>query len=237
MTMLFNCSKIPKNTSVAAVMLASAAAAAAAAAAAFYLSTIPANINHAINKGAQRVSNILSSSTTSATATTPTFHKRTCHMCQLPILRPKCHMHYTITIKQPLYFHLHCFVCLHCNSPIEPKSQLYCCVKLLGSDKWTAATSTNREHGAVEDFNNNNEKVRPFHQECFAYHFGYICVVCEKPLPIETTLTNDNHHANDDNTRAKQNIIGWTTMAMKCTQRVFFDTERICPHHKKNHLS
>jgi len=210
------------NTSAASVALASAANAAA-------------DIGSAINKGARRISYILSSSATSATSatpTSPTIPTRTCDMCKLPILRPKSHMRYTITGEQSRYFHLDCFVCLRCNAQIEPKSQLYCCVKLSGGEKRTAAIPTNREHGAIKDVNTYDEKVHPFHQECFTHHFGYICVVCEKPLPIETTLTNDTHHVDDDNTGAKHNIAGWTTIMVKCTQYVFFNTERRCPHHK-----
>jgi hypothetical protein len=102
---------------------------------------------------------------------------------------------------------------------------------LFGGEKWMAAIPTNREHGAVKDVNTNDEKVHPFHHECFAHHFGNICVVCEKPLIIETTHTNDTHHVDDDNAGAKQNIGGWTTVMVKCTQHVFFNTERMCPHH------
>ena len=218
----FHRPKISTNTSAASVALASAANAAA-------------DFGSAINKKARRISCILSSTTTPATSTTstnPTIPARTCDMCKLSILRPIWHMSCTFTGEQPRYFHLNCFVCLHCNAQIEPKSQLYYCVKFFLGEKWTAAIPTNREHGAFKDVNTNDEKVHPFHQECFAHHFGYICVVCEKPLIIETTQTNDTHpHVDDDNAGAKQNIGGRTTLMVKCTQHVFFNTERMCPHH------
>ena len=36
-----------------------------------------------------------------------------------------------------------------------------------------------------------------FHQECLAHRFGWLCVVCEKPLPIVTKLINTTTSSSD----------------------------------------
>ena len=52
---------------------------------------------------------------------------------------------------------------------------------------------------------------QPFHRECFAHHFGWICVVCEKPLPMVTkvnsnsTPTTSSDTASDPNSNPNSN--------------------------------
>lgn len=153
-----------------------------------------------------------------ATSTTPIAYTRTCHSCQGPISRTICHINCPVHGKQSLHFHPHCFVCLHCNAQIDPQSQECFFVKVLSGKKRTTATAKSRDHVADETSDNNDDKVHPFHNECFARHFGYMCVVCEKPLPIvDTAVANSNEDTH--------------TKTVKCIKHKFFDTERMCPHH------
>ena len=50
------------------------------------------------------------------------------------------HMSYSITGKQPHYFHLDCFVCLQCNAQIKPKSQLRCTTSIKSASHITLDT-------------------------------------------------------------------------------------------------
>ena len=73
----------------------------------------------------------------------------------------------------------------------------------------------------------------PFHRACFAHHFGWTCVVCEQPLPMETTpIVSFDGNAVDD-TSVPSAVAGSRRRAtkVKFLKHPFFGNERVCPHH------
>jgi len=59
------------------------------------------------------------------------------------------------------------------------------------------------------------EEEHPFHKECLAHHLGWMCVVCEKPLPMVTKV---------DDTDGRSTKVEFL-------KHPFFERERMCPHH------
>jgi len=84
-----------------------------------------------------------------------------------------------------------------------------------------------------------DEEEHPFHRECFASYFGWICVVCEKPLPMVTKFdegSSDNDTSNDnsallDNQSAAADDRKGKSTKVEFLKHPFFDNERMCPHH------
>ncbi|KAL7522664.1 hypothetical protein ACHAWX_007359 [Stephanocyclus meneghinianus] len=134
-----------------------------------------------------------STASSSSRSHRPTF---TCHTCQNPIPRNLPHIHVSRRSGEKRY-HQHCFLCVHCHMVIDPKSQPFC----------FDAIPDNRTNGAV------NEE-HPFHRQCFADYFGWVCVVCDKTLPVKKTQEN-----------------GSSQSKFEFLKHPFFEKERMCPHH------
>jgi hypothetical protein len=79
-----------------------------------------------------------------------------------------------------------------------------------------------------------DEDEHPLHQMCFSQHFGYMCVVCEKPLPMVTTVTKiktDNRRDDYDEKIDKTNVTLKKNAIVQYIKHPYFVTERMCPHH------
>ncbi|KAL7466417.1 hypothetical protein ACHAXS_006708 [Conticribra weissflogii] len=126
----------------------------------------------------------------------------TCHACSSPISASEIHIHTNRPLTGERRYHKQCFVCLHCQAPIDPKRQPFIFEKV-----------------AVDASASKTDAEVPFHKECYADHFGWICVVCEQPLP----LTAPELHP--DGTRKEQ------AYKFEYLKHPFFEKERMCPHH------
>ena len=150
--------------------------------------------------------------------------KRMCHACRLPILRSKSHINLTIRNDEYRYYHTQCFTCMHCSAPIDPQRQAVCSAKLPSSGN--------------DDCDDDDE--HPLHQECFCQHFGYMCVVCEKPLPMVTTVTKiktDDRRDDYDDKIDKTNVTLRKNAIVQYITHPYFVTERMCPHHASTTFS
>ena len=94
----------------------------------------------------------------------PTYICHTCHT-SIPPTRP--HIHVTRQSGERRY-HQECFVCVHCHESIDPSNQSFCFDKI--------PANIGQEY--------------PFHRQCFANHFGWVCVVCDKALPVKRTSSD-----------------------------------------------
>ena len=149
-------------------------------------------------------------------------------------------------------YHRQCFKCLHCNVVINPKIDSFCYAKVPSTSTSTTAnnngTSTLNNGSAALEGNREvvvEDEEHPFHRECFASYFGWICVVCEKPLPMVTKFNEDSsddnsssgmNNANNNNTMSNQSAAAADDRKGKSTKveflkHPFFDNERMCPHH------
>ena len=137
-------------------------------------------------------------SETEAAATTPapTRPRRpvhTCFACHDPIRSHAAHIHVSRRSGDRRY-HQQCFVCVHCHMAIDPSCQAFC------FDAIPNRSGTIEEH--------------PFHRQCFAEYFGWVCVVCDKTLPIKKS-SNEEGGPN----------------RFEFLKHPFFENERMCPHH------
>ncbi|KAL7531431.1 hypothetical protein ACHAXR_004038 [Thalassiosira sp. AJA248-18] len=155
-----------------------------------------------------------------------------CHTCRQPISRNTRHIHTSRKLSGERRYHRPCFLCLHCNAPIDPQSQSFCYAKLAAGGGAAASGNNNNS-------NNNNdggEDEHPFHKDCFAHHFGWMCVVCEKPLPMVTKFNNPtavdgNEGGNAANATSNNNNNNTKSTKVEFLKHPFFDKERMCPHH------
>jgi len=155
-------------------------------------------------------------------------------------------------------YHRNCFKCLHCNVIINPKIDSFCYAKVPSSTSLTSSLNANINDISSLNVNNGSatlegsrevvveDEEHPFHRECFASYFGWICVVCEKPLPMVTKFDNDNSsdndtsgaNANNNNTMVNQSAAAvdgreakGKSTKVEFLKHPFFDNERMCPHH------
>ena len=179
----------------------------------------------------------------------PRYPTLICHTCRQPI-RNERHIH-TSRSRDRRYHH-QCFICLHCNAPIDPKNDSFCYAKVNKSSGSVNSVNSVNNGSERADGKDVNEE-HPFHRECFAQHFGWMCVVCEKPLPMVVKYSNDNNAAtttsssngssengessnnNNNNSVAAaagsgQQTTGRSTK-VEFLKHPFFDKERMCPHH------
>ena len=170
-----------------------------------------------------------------------------CHTCRQPI-RNERHIHTSRSSDRR--YHHQCFICLHCNAPIDPKNDAFCYAKVNNS---SGSLNNSSERGDGRDV---NDEEHQFHRECFAQHFGWMCVVCEKPLPMIVKFNNNNDNNNAETTTSSSNGSsengasasnnnnsvaaaagsGQTTgrsTKVEFLKHPFFDNERMCPHHAK----
>ena len=93
----------------------------------------------------------------------------------------------------------------------------------------TKKTAVQGETSRDGDHDDGDEERRPLHQECFYRHFGYMCVVCDKPLPLVTTFSEikGGDHLQNDKAEEKSR----KNATVKFIKHPYFDTERMCPHH------
>jgi hypothetical protein len=130
-------------------------------------------------------------------------------------------------------YHTDCFTCAHCRASIDPQCQKFCCAKLSVSSgkkkRTTKTTSIQGESSRDGDHDDDDEEERPLHQECYSRHFGYMCVVCDKPLPLVTTFSEikggDQLQNDKIDEKSRKNA------TVKFIKHPYFDTERMCPHH------
>ena len=93
-------------------------------------------------------------------------------------------------------YHQECFVCVHCHESIDPSNQSFCFDKI--------PANIGQEY--------------PFHRQCFANHFGWVCVVCDKALPVKRTSSDG----------------GGSQSTFEFLKHPFFEKERMCPHHARS---
>lgn len=151
-----------------------------------------------------------------------------CRACRAPILPTERRVRTTSTLEsRNHYHHDRCFVCAHCGVLIDPLSQSYCYAKKRrrrGKNVGGDSNSGGRgEDNCISSSDNDrrderdDEEEYPFHGECYARHHGWVCVVCENPLPMVTK-----------NDRASG---GGESSNVEYLKHPFFETERMCPHH------
>lgn len=188
--------------------------------------------NHANNASASppSSSNALSRSATNNNGRTITLTgSRTapliCHTCGEPISPNTRHIHTSRNLSGERRYHRECFLCLHCNAPIDPQSQSFCYAKL---------TNDENNNNASNDVGLGDDE-HPFHRECFAKHFGWMCVVCEKPLPMVTKFNNPPTDSGDDVNNNAATVTpppsGGKSTKVEFLKHPFFEKERMCPHH------
>mmetsp|Transcript_5841 Transcript_5841/g.12777 ORF Transcript_5841/g.12777 Transcript_5841/m.12777 type:complete len:552 (-) Transcript_5841:558-2213(-) len=152
-----------------------------------------------------------------------------CHTCRDPISRNTRHIHTSRNLSGERRYHRECFLCLHCNAPIDPQTQSFCYAKLTNDEN----NSNANDSAALGD------DEHPFHRECFAKHFGWMCVVCEKPLPMVTNFNNASTDSGDDVVNNNNNNAaavtpppsGAKSTKVEFLKHPFFEKERMCPHH------
>ena len=177
---------------------------------------------------------LAASSTTSPPASS-TFRNRTCHACRRPILRSEGYINFSsCNWEEQRCYHIDCFTCAHCQAPIDPRCQKYLCVTKLSvssskKKRTTKKTAIQGETSRDGDHDDGDEERRPLPQECFSRHFGYMCVVCDKPLPLVTTFSEIKvgDHLQNDKAEEKSR----KNATVKYIKHPYFDTERMCPHH------
>mmetsp|Transcript_21554 Transcript_21554/g.43189 ORF Transcript_21554/g.43189 Transcript_21554/m.43189 type:complete len:516 (-) Transcript_21554:186-1733(-) len=157
------------------------------------------------------------SSTAAAAAPTPApAPAYTCHTCSSPISTSEIHIHTNRPLTGIRRYHKQCFVCLHCQAPIDPSTQPFIFEKV--ESNAATARPVNNNSNTCEVSPAKNTEV-PFHKECYADHFGWICVVCEQPLPLTVP------DFNPDGTKKEE---GYKFEYLK---HPFFEKERMCPYH------
>ena len=149
-----------------------------------------------------------------AIATTTDSATLVCHACKRSISRSDCHFHIQ-HLPRTRRYHIGCLVCFHCHALVNPQREEFCYCK--SKNKKRGGTTRMREQARQprgrEEVNTNTDNEadskesrrrisypedddeHPFHRACYAHHFGWLCVVCEKPLPIVTTkIIDDSSH-------------------------------------------
>lgn len=188
--------------------------------------------------GSSSSSNNAQSFTSGSGGRTP----HTCNACRQPILSSETHIHTNRPLSGDRRYHKQCFVCLHCQAPIDPKNQPFCFDKKSKSSSWRSSNDSNNSLGsdvaaaasatavaASASSNNSSQSPRqendeqPFHRECFAEYFGWKCVVCEQSLPVTGP---DPNIQNEDGTKK-------TGSKFEFLKHPFFEKERMCPHHAR----
>lgn len=170
-----------------------------------------------------------------------------CHTCRRPIVPSDRHIHIQQQLS-PRRYHIDCFVCLHCHAQINPQREEFCYSKLKNKKKRRRArqsssradggntntdeadnptTDTPSRHNVHRQLVNDSsfdiqteedDDEHPFHRACFAHRFGWLCVVCEQPLPMATKLIEDSSSPGDTDTASINEASG---------NRNSFDNDRI----------
>ena len=142
----------------------------------------------------------------------------TCHTCHNPIPRNERHIQTSRPLSGDRRYHRDCFICYHCKGCIDPVGRSFCYARIKRKKKRGANIAdagigggNNRDNTIGGDNYNSNDgaaaaggiereedKEQPFHKECFARYFGWMCVVCEQPLPMVTKVKNDGSIATND---------------------------------------
>ena len=174
----------------------------------------------------------LAASSTTSPPVSSTFRTRTCHACRRAILRSEGYINFfSCNLEEQRCYHIDCFTCAHCQAPIDPRCQKYLCATKLsvssGKKKRTTKKTTIQDETSRDgDYDDGDEERRLLHQECFSRHFGYMCVVCDEPLPLVSEIKGGDHLQNDKAVeQSMKNAI------VKCIKHPYFDTEMMCPHH------
>jgi hypothetical protein len=158
---------------------------------------------------------------------------RTCHACRRPILRREGCINFSPRNHGEQWcYHSNCFTCAHCQAPIDPRCQKLCSAKLSlssGKKKRTTKTKTLQGETSRDGDHDSGVEERPLHQECYSRHLGYMCVVCEKPLPLVTTISEIKGGDHLQNDKAKEKSMNNATV--KYIKHPYFVTERMCPQH------
>lgn len=131
----------------------------------------------------------------------------TCHACRMPISRAEGHVHTRRPLSGERRYHRQCFTCHHCGLAIDPSVDSFCYSK-------RKATGNNGGNG------HSGEAEYPFHRKCYSEHFGWVCVVCDEPLPM-----------------VSKSSAGKRSTKVEFLKHPFFDTERMCPRHVQSSSS
>ena len=134
--------------------------------------------------------------------------QHTCHACRLPIVRTEGHVHTRRPLSGERRYHRRCFTCRHCELAIDPSADAFC------YSKCKAADNNNARDGQSA------ETEYPFHRKCYSEHFGWVCVVCDEPLPM-----------------VSKTGAGTKSTKVEFLKHPFFESERMCPHHVQSSSS
>ena len=149
-----------------------------------------------------------------------------CHTCRRPILPGERHLRTIRTISGDRRYHHGCFLCFHCREPID-LGQNFCYARLdneegggdinMDDDTGGETVGGDRVRAAAGEEGSHTE--HPFHRSCFAQHFGWVCVVCDSPLPMVLRARRS------DDTHDKR------TTRVEFYKHPFFEEEKMCPCH------
>ncbi len=170
-----------------------------------------------------------------------------CHACKRSISRSDCHFDIQ-HLPRTRRYHIGCLVCFHCRALVDPLKEEFCYSKSKNKTRGgkTRTREPARQRRGREEVNTNTDNEadnkntntdsrhpidytedddeHPFHRACFAHHFGWLCVVCEKPLPMVTTkiIDDSSHDTTNSNTgneaaAADSNTIRFTYTAAGST--------------------
>jgi len=91
-------------------------------------------------------------------------------------------------------------VCHHCGAAINPQGVDFFYAKVKIPSRVENCRDKVEEH--------------PFHRTCYAEHFGWMCVVCDQPLPTVADPSRGNN-----------------AIKVEYLKHPFFDRDRMCSHH------